>query len=63
VDFNVIGQQLITFSICQILEKSGSIMVQYVSYYGFQESLYDSFIREVLYSILIEFGIDRKLVC
>jgi hypothetical protein len=33
VDFNIIGQQLIRFSISVIYwRKSGSIMVQYISY-------------------------------
>jgi hypothetical protein len=36
------------------VEKNGSIMVQYDSY--------DSVRLEVLYNILIEFGIPRKLV-
>jgi sorting nexin-29 len=49
------------FSIHQILEKSGSTIRQYQLFVDFKRA-YDSVRREVLYNILIEFGIPMKLV-
>jgi hypothetical protein len=50
------------FYICQILEKkweySGTVHQLFMDF----KKVYDSVKREVLYSILIEFGIPRKLV-
>jgi hypothetical protein len=62
VDFDRIGQRLIRSSIyVRYWRKSGSIMVQYISSVDFKKA-YDSVRRVVLYNILIEFGIPRKLV-
>jgi hypothetical protein len=64
VDFNVIGKRLIRSSISvRYWRKSGSIMNGTVHQLviDFKEA-YDSARREVLYNILIEFGIPRKLV-
>jgi hypothetical protein len=50
------------FYICQILEKkweyNGTVHKLFIDF----KKAYDSVMREVLYSILIEFGIPRKLV-
>jgi hypothetical protein len=50
------------FYICQILEKkweySSTVHQLFIDF----KKAYDSVRREVLYSILIEFGIPRKLV-
>jgi sorting nexin-29 len=49
------------FCIRQILEKNGSTMRQYILFINFKKA-YDSVRREVLYNILIEFGVPMKLV-
>jgi hypothetical protein len=60
VDFGIIDQLLIKFSISsRYWTKNGSLMVQYISYF---KEAYDSFRWEILYNILIEFGIPSKLV-
>jgi hypothetical protein len=61
MDFGVIDQQLIKFSICgRYWKKNGSIMVRYISNLYISRNL--RFIkREVLYNILVEFGIPRKV--
>jgi hypothetical protein len=50
------------FYICQILEKkweyNGTVHQLFIDF----KTAYDSVTREVLYNILIEFGIPRKLV-
>jgi hypothetical protein len=60
VDFDIIGDQI--FYIRQILEKKweykGTVHKLFIDF----KKAYDSVRREVLYSILIEFGIPRKLV-
>jgi hypothetical protein len=48
------------FYICQIPDKKWEYIVQYVAIYNFKK-VYDSVMREVLYNILTEFGISRKL--
>jgi hypothetical protein len=62
VNFDVIGQRLIRSSICQILEKkweyNGTVHQLFIDF----KKAYDSVRREVLYNILIEFGIPRTLV-
>jgi hypothetical protein len=49
------------FYIRQILDINGSKMVQYISFHNFMKA-YNSVKREVIYVILIEFAIPRKLV-
>jgi hypothetical protein len=59
VDFDVIGEQLIRSS---ILEKKWEYNgIEHQLFIDFKKA-YDSVRREVLYNILIEFGIPRKLV-
>jgi hypothetical protein len=63
IDFVVIGQQLIRCSISvKILEKkweyNGTVHQLFVDV----KKAYDSVRREVLYNILIEFGILRKIL-
>jgi hypothetical protein len=56
-DFSVMDQQLIRLSIAvKYWRKNGHIMVQCISY------LYSSVRREVIYNILIDIGIPRKVV-
>jgi hypothetical protein len=62
VDFNVIDQQLIKFSIAGTCwrkkwEHTGTVHQLFIDF----KTVYDSVRSEVLYSILIEFGIPRKL--
>jgi hypothetical protein len=62
VDIDVIGQQLLRiFIFVTYWRKSGSVMVQYISNLDFKKA-YNSVKAEVLYNILSEFGIPRKLV-
>jgi sorting nexin-29 len=61
VGFNVTDQLLIRFLFHQILERNGSTMRRYQLFVDFKKA-YDSVGREVLYNILIEFGIPMKLV-
>jgi hypothetical protein len=64
VDFDIIGQQLIISSVSiRYWRKSGGIMNVTVHqlFVDFKKA-YDSVRREVLYSILFEFVIPRKLV-
>jgi hypothetical protein len=57
VDFGVTDQLLIRFSaFVRYWRKNGSTMRQYI------KKAYDSVRREVLYNILIEFGVPMKLV-
>jgi hypothetical protein len=63
VDFDVTDQRLIKiFYIWQILKKkwayNGTVHQLFIDF----KKAYDSVRREVLYNILIEFGIPRKLV-
>jgi hypothetical protein len=61
VDFGVKDQRPITFSISgRYWRKDGSIMSQYISYLQISRSL--RLRREVLHSILTEFGLPKKLV-
>jgi hypothetical protein len=61
VDFGIIDQCLIRFAICgRYWGKNGSIVLQHQQFVDFKKA-YGSVRREVLYSILIEFGIPRKL--
>jgi hypothetical protein len=61
VDFSIIDQRLIKFSISsRYWRKNGSVMEQYVSCLDYKEA-YDSVRREV-HNILTELGIPRKLV-
>jgi hypothetical protein len=63
VDSGVIDQRLIRFSICgRYWRKNGNIMGTVNQLFIDFKKAYDSVRREVLYSILIEFGIPRKLV-
>jgi hypothetical protein len=57
VGFDITDQLLIRFSaFVRYWRKNGSTVRQYISY------VHDSVRREVLYNILIEFGIPMKLV-
>jgi hypothetical protein len=63
LDLDVIGQRLVRlFYIRQILEKkwecNGTVHQLFIDF----NKAYDSVRREVLYNIVIEFGITRKLV-
>jgi hypothetical protein len=63
VDFNLLSQRLDQiFNICQILEikweYNGTVHQLLIDF----KKAYGSVRREALYSILIEFGIPRKLV-
>jgi len=63
VDFNATGQLLTTYSAFVIfLRKDGNTIKQCLSYYADFKIAYDSVRNEVLYNILIEFGIPMKLV-
>jgi hypothetical protein len=62
VDFDVIGQRLIKFSVSgrywrRIWEYNGTVHHLFIDF----RKAYYSVRREVLYNILIEFGIPRKL--
>jgi sorting nexin-29 len=62
VDFGVIDQRLIKFSLCdrhwrKKCEYNGTVYQLFIDF----KKAYDSVRREVLYNILIEFGIPRKL--
>jgi len=46
----------------QIPEKNGNTMKQCISYFRDFKKAYDSVRREVLYNILIEYGIPMTLV-
>jgi hypothetical protein len=48
------------FAVLDTGERNGSTMRQYISYPQFRKA-YDSIMRKVLYSILIEFGVPMKL--
>jgi multidrug transporter EmrE-like cation transporter len=62
VGFDIIDQLMMKFSaFARYWRKNGSTMRQYISYSDFKEA-YDSVRREVLYNILIEFGVLMKLV-
>jgi hypothetical protein len=60
VDFNVRGQLLITFCICQILGTKYEYEAVHRLFLDFKKA-YDSVRSEVLYNILTEFGILMKL--
>ena len=61
VDFNTTGQLPTTFSAFVILlRKDGNTIEQCLSYYADFKQAYDSVRNEVLYNILIEFGIPMK---
>jgi hypothetical protein len=65
VDFDATDQLLIIYSIfVNSLTKNGNTMKQCTSYFYIVDftKVYDSFKREVLYNILIEFGIPMKRV-
>jgi hypothetical protein len=63
VGFDVTDQLLIRFSaFVGYWRKNGSTMRQYISYSIDFKKVYGSVRREVLYSILIEFGVPMKLV-
>jgi hypothetical protein len=50
------------FCIRQILQKNGDTMKQSIALFIDREKTYYSVMREVLYNILIEFGVSMKLV-
>jgi hypothetical protein len=62
VDFEVIDQLLTKFPISDILEKkweyNGTVLQLSINF----KKAYDLVIKEILYNILIEFGIPRKVV-
>ena len=61
--FDATGQILIIFSaFAKYLRKNGNTMRKFISSLYTSNKAYDSVRREVLYKILIEFGIPRKLV-
>ena len=61
--FNATGHLLTTYSAFVIfLRKNGNTIKQCISYYADFKITYDSVRKEVLYNILIEFGIPMKLV-
>jgi hypothetical protein len=63
VDFDVTDQPLIQiFCICQILEKKWEYNETVHQLFIDFNKAYDSVRREVLYNILIAFGIPMKLV-
>jgi hypothetical protein len=63
VDFDIIDQLLIRyFAFVTYQRKNGSTMGLYISLFIDFKKAYDSVRREVLYNILNEFGIPRKLV-
>jgi len=60
VDFDVTGELLIKYSAFdKYWRKNGYTMKQCISYLDFKKA-YDSVGREVLHSILIEFGIPQN---
>jgi hypothetical protein len=61
VGFDVISTTDQTFLFVRYWRKNWSTMIQYISYSDFMKA-YVSVRREVLYNILIEFGIPMKLV-
>jgi len=62
VDSNATGQPLIIYSaFVKYLRRNGNTMKQCISSLDFKKA-YDSVRREVLYNILIEFGVPQKLV-
>jgi hypothetical protein len=62
VGFDISDQLLIRFSaLFRYWRKNGSAMRQYISFINFKKA-YDSVRREVLYNIIIEFGVPMKLV-
>ena len=62
VDFNTTGQTDQIFGICHILEKKWEYNEAVHQLFIDFKKAYDSIRREVLYNILIEFGIPMKLV-
>ena len=62
VDSDIIGRLLIIFCIRQILEKKWEYNEAVHQLFIDFKKAYDSVRREVLYNILIEFGIPKKLV-
>ena len=59
VDSDAIGRLLITyFAFVKYWRKNGNTMKLYTEF----KKTYDSVRREVLYNILIEFGVPKKLV-
>ena len=63
MDFDTVGQLLIIYIFCihQILEKKWEYNEAELQLYIDFKKAYDSVRREVLYNILIEFGIPMKL--
>jgi hypothetical protein len=62
VDSDVTGRLLITYSaFVKYLKKNGNTMKQCISCLDFKKA-YDLIRREVLYNILMEFGVPKKLV-
>ena len=63
VAFDATGRLLIIYSaFAKYLKKNGNTMNQFISSFIDFKKAYDSVRREVLYKILNEFGIPRKLV-
>jgi hypothetical protein len=60
VDFDVTGQLLIRYFTFIRYSKNRSTMRQYIHVYF--TNAYESVTREVMYDILIEFGLSMKLV-
>jgi hypothetical protein len=62
VDCDIIGQQLQIYYIYQLLEKewecNGTVRQLFIDF----KKAYGSFMREILYCNIIEFGMPRKLV-
>jgi len=63
VDLDATSQLLIIYSVfVKYLRKNGNTTKQCISSFKHFKKAYDSVRKEVLYNILIEFGIHMKLV-